>query len=97
MTSVSVAVGRELFEDEVIRVVRRRLREVFQRRLAAEAGKRAAGILGGLAVPEPVVSKIVAIGFGIWTAWTIISILYDFLAMSELFEETLDRIWQATL
>ena len=63
MSSIAVTAGRELFEDEVIDQVKKRLRKVFQRRLLTEVGKRAAGILGGLAVPEPVVSKIIAIGF----------------------------------
>lgn len=93
----SVAIAREMFKEELVESVQRSLRRIFRRRLITAAGQRAAGILGGLAVPEPVVSKIVAIGFGIWTAWAIIEILYEYFAMSELFEETLQKMWDTVL
>jgi hypothetical protein len=97
MTSIAVGAARELFEDKVIDLVKEKLRKVFRRRLITAAGQRAAGLLGGLAVPEPVVSKIIAIGFGIWTAWVIIEILYEYFAMAELFEEVLQKMWDKVL
>jgi len=95
MSTVTVAIGRELFEDQVIREVKKKLRKLFRKRLVVALGKRAAGVIGGLLVPEPVVSKIIAIGFGIWGVWEALSIIYEFLAMSELFENTLQKIWDS--
>lgn len=97
MATIALPIAKELFEDQVIREVKKKLKKIFTRRLVTALGKRAAGALGALLVPEPIVSKIMAIGFGIWGVWTALEIIYEFITLSELFEETLQKIWETVL
>lgn len=97
MSTITVNVAKEIFEDELIDLVKKKLKKVFKKKALALGGKRLAGVIAGLLVPEPLVSKIIALGFGLWLVWDIIALIYELNAMSEIFGETLQKIWDAVL
>ncbi len=97
MATIAVNAARELFEDELIDLVKKKLKKIFKKKALTIGGKRLAGVIAGLLVPEPLVSKIIAIGFGLWLVWDIIALIYELNAMSEIFEDALQQIWDAVL
>lgn len=90
MTTVAVNIVRQRLADELLDVVLKKLKKVTQKKLVKQLGKRAVGLLASLLVPDITVSKIIAIGFGVWMAWDLIDAIFEFLAMKELIEGAFD-------
>lgn len=76
-TTMSPTAAAHLERDllaEVAEAVAKRMGGIARRWALKKVGKRALGALAALLVPDPTITKLIALGMGIWAAWDLIDI-----------------------